>query len=171
MSKPEEHKTVQARILKYAEAIGWSFVSREEAEQRRGFGPQITQIFTDSDSGKSNLRLSAKSADQKLSDGKGLSLFFDNLLDAKLRESNLRYAEAEGALLRQFRHIHTDMCGTWANHASRASGTVFLFWTLEATKGIRRDGYPRQKGPFKRRNRGYATNNGSYMSHIGFCDI
>ena len=37
--KPGEHKTVQARILKYAGEIGWAFVSREEAEQRRGFDP------------------------------------------------------------------------------------------------------------------------------------
>lgn len=37
MAVPGEHKTVQARILAYAQAIGWSFVSREEAEQRRGF--------------------------------------------------------------------------------------------------------------------------------------
>ncbi len=29
--KPGEHKTVQARILEYAEAIGWTFVSREDA--------------------------------------------------------------------------------------------------------------------------------------------
>jgi hypothetical protein len=36
MPIPGEHKTVQARILAYAEAIGWTFVSREEAEQRRG---------------------------------------------------------------------------------------------------------------------------------------
>jgi len=32
--KPGEHKTVQARILAYAQEIGWSFVSREQAEQR-----------------------------------------------------------------------------------------------------------------------------------------
>ena len=31
-----EHKTVQARILKYAQDIGWNFVSRAEAEKRRG---------------------------------------------------------------------------------------------------------------------------------------
>ena len=46
MPTPGEHKTVQARILAYAEAIhlrqgyggqvGWKVVSREEAEQRRG---------------------------------------------------------------------------------------------------------------------------------------
>jgi len=32
--KPGEHKTVQARILAYAQEIGWFFVSREQAEQR-----------------------------------------------------------------------------------------------------------------------------------------
>ena len=33
--KPGEHKTVQARILAYAQEICWTFVPREEAEQRR----------------------------------------------------------------------------------------------------------------------------------------
>ncbi|MBK7765064.1 MAG: HsdR family type I site-specific deoxyribonuclease, partial [Sulfuritalea sp.] len=42
---------------------------------------------------------------------KNRSLFFDDLLDAKLREFNPRYAEAEGALLGQFRHLHTDIYG------------------------------------------------------------
>lgn len=36
MNKTGEHKTVQARILAYAQEIGWSLVSREEAEERRG---------------------------------------------------------------------------------------------------------------------------------------
>lgn len=34
--KPREHKTVLARILAYAQEVGWTFVSRDEAEQRRG---------------------------------------------------------------------------------------------------------------------------------------
>ena len=34
MPTPGEHKTVQARILAYAEAIGWTLVSHEEAEAR-----------------------------------------------------------------------------------------------------------------------------------------
>jgi type I restriction enzyme R subunit len=89
MPTPGEHKTVQARILEYAEDIGWAFVSREKAEQRRGF---------DRD---------APPADR----AKNRSLFFDDLLDAKLREFNPRYAEAEGALLGQFRHLHTDIYG------------------------------------------------------------
>ncbi|MEZ5613805.1 MAG: HsdR family type I site-specific deoxyribonuclease [Rhodocyclaceae bacterium] len=87
--KPGEHKTVQARILGYAEAIGWTFVSREEAEQRRGFDPDVPPAER----------------------AKNRSLFFDDLLDAKLREFNPRYAEAEGALLGQFRHLHTDIYG------------------------------------------------------------
>lgn len=49
MPTPGEHKAVQARILGYAEAIGWTFVPHEEAEQRRGFKPQMTQMSADSD--------------------------------------------------------------------------------------------------------------------------
>jgi type I restriction enzyme R subunit len=89
MPTPGEHKTVQARILAYAEAIGWTVVSREEAEQRRGFDPDVPP------------------ADR----ARNRSLFFDDLLDAKVREFNPRYAEAVGALLGQFRHLHTDIYG------------------------------------------------------------
>jgi type I restriction enzyme R subunit len=87
MTKPGEHKTVQARILAYAEAIGWTFVSREEAEQRRGF----------------DLGMPPKDR------ANNRSLFFDDLLDARAREFNPHYAEAEGALLGQFRHFHADI--------------------------------------------------------------
>jgi type I restriction enzyme, R subunit len=87
--KPGEHKTVQARILKYVEAVGWTFVPRKEAERRRGFDPD------------------ASPKDR----AKGVSLFFDDLLDAKVREFNPRYVEAAGALLGKFRHLHTDIYG------------------------------------------------------------
>jgi type I restriction enzyme, R subunit len=85
MSKPSEHKTVQARILAYAQEIGWTLVSREEAELRRG----------------------------KTKGGQECppSLFFEDLLHAKVREFNPRYAEAEGALPGKFRHLHTDIYG------------------------------------------------------------
>ena len=89
MSTPGEHKTVQARILGYAQAIGWTFVSREESEQRRGFDPEVPP------------------ADR----AKNRSLFFDDTLDTKVRDFNPRYAEAEGALLGAFRHLHTDIYG------------------------------------------------------------
>jgi len=111
MPKPGESKTVQSRILAYAQAIGWTIVSREEAEQRRGFEPQMTQMSTDEKTHKTNLRPSAKSAVRQNSDGKGLTLFFDDLLDAKVREFNLRYAEAVGALLGQFRQLHANIYG------------------------------------------------------------
>ena len=89
MSTPTEHKTVQARVLAHAEAIGWTCVSREEAERRRGFDPEVPP------------------ADR----AKGRSLFFDDRLDAQVREFNPRYAEAEGALIGKFRHFHTDISG------------------------------------------------------------
>ncbi len=89
MPIPGEHKTVQARILGYAEAIGWTFVSREEAERRRGFDPE------------------APPADR----AKNRSLFFDDLLGTRVRAFNSRYAEADGALLGQFRHLHTAIPG------------------------------------------------------------
>jgi type I restriction enzyme R subunit len=61
----------------------------EEAEQQRRFDPDVPP------------------ADR----AKNRSLFFDDFLDAKLREFNPRYAKAEGALLGQFRHLHTDIYG------------------------------------------------------------
>ena len=67
MPTPSEHKTVQARILAYAEAIGWTFVPREEAERRRGFDPVVP------------------TADR----AKNRSLFFDDLLDAKIGKTRL----------------------------------------------------------------------------------
>jgi hypothetical protein len=73
--KPGEHNTVQARILEYAETIGWTIVSREEAEQRRGFDHEV----------------------QPADRAKNRSLFFDDLLDAKVREFNPRYTDAGGA--------------------------------------------------------------------------
>ena len=89
MPTPSEHKTVQARILEYAGDIGWTLVPRDEAEQRRGF------------------EADASSADY----ARGASLYFDELLDAKVREFNPLYAEQQGALLNQFHHLHTNIYG------------------------------------------------------------
>jgi type I restriction enzyme R subunit len=89
MPTPGEHKTVQARILEYAEAVGWTFVPREEAERRRGFDPDVP-----------------------LKDrAKGRTPFFDDLLDTRVREFNPRYTDAEGALLGSLRHLHSDIHG------------------------------------------------------------
>jgi hypothetical protein len=39
LPEASERKIVQARILAYAQQIGWTYVSRAEAEARRGFDP------------------------------------------------------------------------------------------------------------------------------------
>jgi len=107
MSAPTEHKTVQARILEYAEAIGWTLVSQKDAEQRRGFDPPSPRL---------------RGTGPEESRAKGRTLFFEDLLDAnpsspngfaaaRVREFNPRYAEAEGALPGKFRHLHTDIYG------------------------------------------------------------
>ena len=89
MPTPSEHKTVQARILEYAQGIGWTFVPRDEAEQRRGFDPDTSSTDRNRDA----------------------SLYFDDLLDAKVREFNSLYTEQQGALLNQFHHLHTNIYG------------------------------------------------------------
>jgi type I restriction enzyme R subunit len=107
MSKPSEHKTVQARILAYAQEIGWRLVSRDEADLRRGkkYGGQPSS-----------------SGDYAVPRECPHSLFFEDLLHTKVREFNPRYAEAEGALPGKFppspmgyggtsRHLHTDIYG------------------------------------------------------------
>ena len=118
MPTPREHKTVQARILPYAEAIhlcqgyggqvGWTMVPQEEAERRRGVDPEVPP------------------ADR----ARNRSIFFDDLLDAKVREFNPRSAESKGALLGRFppsprllrtsRHLHTDI------HSNRAFRFSFI---------------------------------------------
>ncbi|MCY3665745.1 MAG: HsdR family type I site-specific deoxyribonuclease [Gemmatimonadetes bacterium] len=81
--KPTEHKTVQARILAYAQEIGWTLVPRDEAEKRRGF------------------RTGAENA----------SLYFDDLLFAKVGEFNPKYRETKGALTRQIRQLSANIFG------------------------------------------------------------
>jgi type I restriction enzyme R subunit len=97
MPTPSEHKTVQSRILAYAQAIGWIVVPREEAEKRRAGFPTRHYI------GEKNGGLENPPS--------CMSLFFDDLLDTKVREFNPRYSEAEGALLGLFRHFHADIYG------------------------------------------------------------
>ncbi|MCF7809093.1 MAG: HsdR family type I site-specific deoxyribonuclease [Candidatus Marinimicrobia bacterium] len=85
MPSPGEHKTVQSRILKYAQELGWTFVSRKDADVLRG-----------------------KSGD---SDKAPPFLFFADLLDTKVRVFNPDYSDASGALLTSFNHLHTDIYG------------------------------------------------------------
>ena len=64
-------------------------VSREEAERRRELDPYAPPKER----------------------AKDRPPFFDDVLDAKAQKFNLRYAVAEGTLLSQFRHLHTDING------------------------------------------------------------
>ena len=90
MPTPTEHKTVQARILKYAQEMGWIYVPRAEAEARRGFDPNGV---TPEDRARS------------------ASLYFGDLLHAQVLAFNPKYKEAEGALLGEFRRLNVDIGG------------------------------------------------------------
>ena len=90
MAKPGEHKTVQARILKYAGEIGWSYVSRKEAEQRRGFDQAVL-----------------KPQDQI----KTASLYFQDTLYEQVKQLNPRFHEPLTDLIKRFELLHTDIYG------------------------------------------------------------
>jgi type I restriction enzyme R subunit len=90
MPKPGEHKTVQARIIQYAQDIGWSFVTRAEAEQMRGF-----------DSSVINPQEEARHA----------SLFFDDLLYQKTRKFNPLYTESPSSLIGQLQRLSASIYG------------------------------------------------------------
>jgi type I restriction enzyme, R subunit len=79
MLKPTEHKSVQARILIYADEIGWTFISRGDAEIRRGF-----------DTSAASPREKAKNA----------SRFFTDTLYEKVKEFNPRFKDSKEDLLR-----------------------------------------------------------------------
>lgn len=99
MPKPSEHKSVQARILAYAEAIGWTIVSPEDALERRAGFPTRRLPRTD---GQENPPSPARNPS---------SLFFTSLLDTKVREFNPRCTESTDALLARFRHLPPDIYG------------------------------------------------------------
>jgi type I restriction enzyme R subunit len=90
MPAPGEHKTVQARILQYAQEIGWTFVPRREAEERRGFDHEL-----------------ASTVEQAAA----ASLYFDDLLYQKVREFNPQYTDAEGALVGVLRRLEANIFG------------------------------------------------------------
>jgi type I restriction enzyme R subunit len=79
MPQPTEHKSVQARILKYANEIGWTIVSQGEAESRRGF-----------DTSAASPREKAKNA----------SRFFTDTLFEKAKQFNPKFKDSKADLLR-----------------------------------------------------------------------
>ncbi|MEG4501415.1 type I restriction endonuclease [Microcoleus sp. F10-C6] len=90
MPKPGEHKTVQSRIITYAQEIGWTFVPREQAETIRGFNNHT-----------GNIQEKAQQA----------SLYFDDVLYKKVRQFNPNYSEAQGVLIAQLSNLPTDIYG------------------------------------------------------------
>ncbi len=79
MATPSEHKSVQARIIKYANDIGWTIVKQAEAESRRSF-----------DTSAASPREEAKNA----------SRFFTDTLFEKVKEFNPRFKDSKEDLLR-----------------------------------------------------------------------
>jgi type I restriction enzyme, R subunit len=104
MLKPGEHKTVQARLLAYAQDMGWTYVRRAEAQARRGF-----------DASKETASEQAAEA----------SPYFDDLLDAQVRRFNPRYAEGQGALVGELRRLHATIAGNRDFLAYLRNGRTF----------------------------------------------
>lgn len=90
MTTPGEHKTVQARILAYAQEIGWRYVPRAEAEVRRGFDPD------------------GATAEER---ARTATSYFGDLLHSQVRSFNPKYKGAEGALIGEFQRLNINISG------------------------------------------------------------
>jgi type I restriction enzyme, R subunit len=90
MPRPGEHKTVQSRILEYAQEIGWTYVRRAEAEKRRRF-----------DADAPTIEERARPA----------SPFFGDRLHDQVCGFNPKYKEAEGALVGELQRLKADIYG------------------------------------------------------------
>jgi type I restriction enzyme R subunit len=90
MAIPTEHKTVQARILDYAQDVGWTFVPRNEAEVRRGFD-----------------RSHVKPSEQ----AKAASPFFVETLYERTKALNPGFADSSAELARRLASLPTNIRG------------------------------------------------------------
>ncbi len=90
VTRPTEHKTVQSRILAYAQEIGWHYVPRTEAENRRGFDPD------------------GATPEER---ARPASLYFGDLHHAQVLAFNPKFKEAEGALVGEFQRLNADIAG------------------------------------------------------------
>ena len=93
MPAPTEHKTVQARILAYAQEIGWTFVPQAEAEARRGFQAE-------------GLTPAERS--------RGASLFFNDTRYAQVKKLNPRFAGSMGDVTGPLNGLKADIFGNRA---------------------------------------------------------
>ncbi|MGR3220856.1 MAG: type I restriction endonuclease subunit R, partial [Candidatus Anammoxibacter sp.] len=121
MTKTTEHKSVQARILKYASEIGWDIVSRDEAEERRGFYSEITVKDEDY-----SYDIAAESAEKYSVRTKNTSLYFDDVLSGKIKEFNPAYTEEPSLLIEKFNLLKSDIYGNkdFLNYL-RGKGTFY----------------------------------------------
>jgi hypothetical protein len=83
-----------ARILAYAQEIGWTYVPCVEAEARRGFTPHPSPL--------------PQGERENAEDARKVSLFFGDLLHAQVRAFNPKYKDAEGALIGEFQRFHAE---------------------------------------------------------------
>ena len=79
MLSPEEHKTVQSLILKYAQEISWNLVSHEQDKQRRSFADNVSTQET----------------------CQSVSRLFDNVLYQQVQTSKPHCTESSGTLIAQ----------------------------------------------------------------------
>jgi hypothetical protein len=92
MPTPSEHKTVQSCILAYAEAIGWTIVPREEAEQHRGFDPDVPSAagkFNNNSGTLKKMFVPVPAINQQEEIVRTLSLVDDKTNNSILRKSSL----------------------------------------------------------------------------------
>ena len=80
MPTPTEQKSVQSRILQYAKEIGWTYVSRSEAERRRGFSTAEAEVLE----GAEVLEAPAL----KRNKAKNANRFFADILFEKVKQFN-----------------------------------------------------------------------------------
>ena len=80
MPRPTEHKTVQNRIIHYAQEIGWTYLTQSFAEERRGFSPNGISP-----------REKARNA----------SRFFTDVLFEKVKEFNPKFKDNKEELMRK----------------------------------------------------------------------
>jgi type I restriction enzyme, R subunit len=90
MAKPSEHKSVQARILEYAQQVGWQLVTQQQAEKLRGF---------DTDG--------ATHRDKALK----ASLYFDGVLFEKLKQFNPKYQGTSVEFISKLKLLRSDVYG------------------------------------------------------------
>lgn len=90
MSTPTEYKTVQSRILQYAQEISWTYVDRAEAEKRRGYNNE-----------SNNIQQQCRTA----------SLYFEDLLFTKVKEFNPKYSDTKGSLISLFNNLKPNIYG------------------------------------------------------------